>query len=186
MKSLLTSLLLTATLIPFTAHATDAVTLVATNLAGAEGISATLTLAAGESAEIVTYLPGITNISSRLRVTAAEREFFIPLYTGSQATGTAFPNLSQKLLFAGPATIVLTTGGPGYPSGYSMTTMAVTRVASPSTTPSNAAVIPEDANGQYQVLLESSTDMVTWTPANPGTYSGNVQKRFFRTRIVKQ
>lgn len=186
MKSLLASLLVAAALIPVTARATDAVTLVATNLAGAEGISATLTLAAGESAEVVTYLPGITLISSRLKVTAAEKEFLVPLYTASQASVVGFPSASQKLIVAGPATIVLTTGGPGYPSGYCMTTMAVTRAATPSTTPSNAAVIPEDAIGQYQVLLESSTDMVTWTPANPGTYSGNVEKRFFRTRIVKQ
>src|SRR5688572_19752089 len=28
--------------------------------------------------------------------------------------------------------------------------------------PSNVAVIPSDANGQYQVILESSVDMVTW------------------------
>lgn len=51
--------------------------------------------------------------------------------------------------------------------------------------PSNAVVIPEDANGSYQVILESSVDMVTWTAANPGTYGGNTPKRFFRTRIVK-
>lgn len=50
--------------------------------------------------------------------------------------------------------------------------------------PSNAVVIPEDATGQYQVILESSTDLVTWTAANPGTYGGTTQKRFFRTRVV--
>ena len=53
------------------------------------------------------------------------------------------------------------------------------------TQPTNAAAIPEDANGQYQVIMESSTDLITWTPANPGTYGGNTTKRFFRTRIVR-
>ena len=51
---------------------------------------------------------------------------------------------------------------------------------------SNVAVIPEDENGQYEVILESSTDMITWTPANAGTYGGTTTKRFFRTRIVKK
>ena len=48
------------------------------------------------------------------------------------------------------------------------------------------AVIPEDGNGQYEVALESSTDFITWTPANSGTYGGTTAKRFFRTRIVKK
>ena len=60
------------------------------------------------------------------------------------------------------------------------------RPASPSVTPSNAAVIPVDANGTFTVILESSTDLITWTAANPGDYSGNTTKRFFRTRIVKK
>ena len=66
-------------------------------------------------------------------------------------------------------------------------TFAITR-ASPSpaaTVPANAAVIPEDASGQFQVVLESSTDTLTWTPAMPGQYGGSTQKRFFRTRIIK-
>ena len=53
------------------------------------------------------------------------------------------------------------------------------------TQPSNVAVIPNDANGQYQVILESSVDMVTWNPVNPGNFGGNTPSRFFRTRIVK-
>jgi hypothetical protein len=36
----------------------------------------------------------------------------------------------------------------------------------------NSPVILEDANGTFTVILESSTDLVTWTAANPGDYSG--------------
>ncbi len=53
-------------------------------------------------------------------------------------------------------------------------------------TPANVAVIPEDATGQFEVILESSVDMITWSPANPGTYGGNTASRFFRTRIVRK
>jgi len=67
-----------------------------------------------------------------------------------------------------------------------LTTFKITRAnAAPSTVPSTAVVIPNDAEGQYEVLLESSTDMITWTSAQPGTYGGDTVKRFFRTRIVK-
>jgi hypothetical protein len=51
--------------------------------------------------------------------------------------------------------------------------------------PANAVVIPEDAGGQFQVILESSTDLVNWQAANPGNYGGSTQRRFFRTRIVR-
>ena len=49
----------------------------------------------------------------------------------------------------------------------------------------NVAVIPEDVNGEYEVILESSTDMITWSPANPGNYGGNTAGRFFRIRMEK-
>lgn len=29
-------------------------------------------------------------------------------------------------------------------------------------------------------------NLITWTPANPGEYSGTEPKRFFRTRMVKK
>jgi hypothetical protein len=57
--------------------------------------------------------------------------------------------------------------------------------ATSPTQPSNVAVIPNDANGQYQVILESSVDMVTWNAVNPGNFGGSTPSRFFRTRIVK-
>ena len=58
-------------------------------------------------------------------------------------------------------------------------------VTSPSA-PSNVAVIPNDPNGQFEVILESSVDLVTWTPINPGTFGGDTPRRFFRTRIVRR
>lgn len=48
--------------------------------------------------------------------------------------------------------------------------------------PDNALVIPTDAAGDVQILLESSTDLQTWTPAAPGTYSSSTSQRFFRVR----
>jgi hypothetical protein len=68
----------------------------------------------------------------------------------------------------------------------SLTLIAITRANSAENViPANAVVIPEDAGGQYQVVLESSTDLLNWAVANPGTYGGSTQRRFFRTRILK-
>jgi len=42
--------------------------------------------------------------------------------------------------------------------------------AGDSFTPSNAVVVPDDSGAPVQIILESSTDLVTWTAALPGTY----------------
>mgnify|MGYP006284161643 CR=1 FL=1 len=59
-------------------------------------------------------------------------------------------------------------------------------ISSSNSTPANAVVIPSDATGGVQIILESSTDLITWTQANPGTYGASTAKRFFRIRAVNQ
>jgi hypothetical protein len=68
------------------------------------------------------------------------------------------------------------------PNGITLATFAVTRVGIAS----EPACIPQEAGSNFNVILESSSDLVNWTPANPGSYPGLETKRFFRTRIVKQ
>lgn len=50
----------------------------------------------------------------------------------------------------------------------------------------SAVVIPEDASGPVEIILESSTDLVNWSAANPGTYGSSTGRRFFRVRAVIQ
>jgi hypothetical protein len=47
-------------------------------------------------------------------------------------------------------------------------------------------VIPEGSKGDYDIILESSTDMVTWTPFHSQTLSSTAPTNLFRTRIVKK
>ncbi|MDP0497822.1 MAG: hypothetical protein Q7Q73_16595 [Verrucomicrobiota bacterium JB024] len=55
-----------------------------------------------------------------------------------------------------------------------------------TTTPSNAVVIPTSSTGNYDVVLEGSADMVSWTPITPGTYdASSTTLRFFRVRVDK-
>jgi hypothetical protein len=51
--------------------------------------------------------------------------------------------------------------------------------------PSTAVVIPSDDKGAVEIIMESSTDLVNWTEALPGTYGTSTAKRFFRLRAVR-
>ena len=55
-----------------------------------------------------------------------------------------------------------------------------------TTVPTSAVVVPSNATGDVDVLLEQSTDMITWTQCLPGTYNASTQKRFFRVRAVEK
>jgi hypothetical protein len=138
--------------------------------------TATLTLAAGESAKVKFFQSSDVSSHPLLEISA-----------GGIVIPPTMPNVNLLQEVAGPAVLRLVpwTASASPADGY-LITLDVTRPASPSVTPSNAAVIPEDASGTFTVILESSVDLVTWTPAIPGDYSGNTVKRFFRTRIVKK
>jgi hypothetical protein len=159
------------------ASAGDIVTLTWKKDAGVENDkTAVLELKAGESARVKFFAASDVNSQPLLTVSVGGITLpSFPLAVGNPAE------------FGGPSVIRLVpfTNGAAFADGYAVT-FEVTRPASPSVTPSNAAVIPEDANGTFSVILESSTDLITWTAANPGDYSGNTVKRFFRTRIVKK
>lgn len=58
-------------------------------------------------------------------------------------------------------------------------------LAVPSVAVSSSVVISEDAAGPVTMVMESSTDLVTWTAANPGTYGTSTPRRFFRIRAVR-
>ena len=53
-------------------------------------------------------------------------------------------------------------------------------------TPNTGVVIPSDATGPVQIILESSSDLLDWVPSLPGTYGSTYTNRFFRVRAVAQ
>jgi hypothetical protein len=88
--------------------------------------------------------------------------------------------LPSFTFFAGPGTFRM--GRIGY---QAVATVNVVR-STPTTQLASTVVIPDDGGGPVQIILESSTDLITWTAANPGTYGTTSQKRFFRLRAVRQ
>lgn len=97
---------------------------------------------------------------------------------------------AKNPVIVGPATITIKNydAPEDTPQFNSLLTLEMIRHPTQTsiTTPSTAVVIPEDATGLVQIILESSTDLVNWTAANPGTYGASTSKRFFRVRAVKQ
>jgi hypothetical protein len=177
------------------AHAGEAVTLTWKKDAPENAQTAVLTLAAGESAKVKWGSSGGAGETFGLNDRAAVAQVLFTIAGETRAaalfarhpdnnfSGTTYTLIPFEI--AGPASIALRPIDESTQT-QAIATFEVTRAASPSVTPSNAAVIPVDANGTFTVILESSTDLITWTAANPGDYSGNTVKRFFRTRIVKK
>lgn len=58
--------------------------------------------------------------------------------------------------------------------------------STPSFASSTSVVIPEDADGPVDIVMESSTDLVNWNAANPGTYGSSANRRFFRVRAIRK
>lgn len=107
---------------------------------------------------------------------------------------------AAEIPVTGPATLGVyadaTDDGPGPPvASAEVTFIVMTRdefVASKgfggsgTGVPTGAVVIPVDADGPVEIRLEQSTDTITWTQAQPGTYGSGTTERFFRVRAVAQ
>jgi hypothetical protein len=172
----------------------DVVTLTWKKDAPENSRTAVLTLAAGESAE---YRWGGTStaldnadfsasspvlIRTLLSIGGATRSvpLLAPLQSGSSIGGVS---AWLPLKVSGPAQIAISITAT-WPENlaFAIATFDVIRVG----TASPPAEVPQEAGSNFDVVLEQSSDLVNWTPANPGTYSGTETKRFFRTRIVKK
>jgi len=82
----------------------------------------------------------------------------------------------------GPALVEISLGGG---ADLSFCTLKITKQGE-TFTPSTAVVIPSDAQGPVDIVLESSTNLVQWTQALPGTYGTSSQLRYFRVRAVQK
>jgi len=99
--------------------------------------------------------------------------------------GFPSPSGKEPSRIVGPAEIV--SVGTSITQTFFFTYKKIFNASSSSSViPANAVVIPADSTGSVQIILESSTDLITWTQANPGTYGASTTKRFFRIRAVNQ
>lgn len=125
----------------------------------------TYTVPTGKYAVLQQFSSGSTGaqlvINDKLVVNGTEVFIGLPIFL---AAGT-----KVKTVTGSHATIAVFSKFTGFPS-----------------VPINAVVIPENETGDFQVVLESSTDMVTWSTATAGTYTSSTTRRFFRVRVAQQ
>jgi hypothetical protein len=94
-------------------------------------------------------------------------------------------NSLNPVIYNGPG--ILTVGEAGANFGFIITdTKKQETLPVPDGIPSSAVVIPSDAEGIIEIILESSTDLITWTRAQPGQYGSTNSNRFFRLRAVSK
>jgi len=160
-------------------------TLSATATNGGTGVSLVVTLSSNDLAQVLhTKLESnngsdASDVYSKLLVTVEGSTY---RYTASSISNPAIglPTI------AGPATIQLSVTIPaGANSVKALCTLKITRAAD-EIRPSTAVVVPADSAGPVNIILESSVDLITWTPALPGSYGSTTQKRFFRVRAERQ
>jgi len=101
----------------------------------------------------------------------------------TNATSTlGLPPSANLPCVAGPAEIQLRFLGQTNDKGIATIQIVNT---DQSFVPSGAVVIPADSGGPVNIILESSTDLITWTPALSGTYGTSTTNRFFRVRAQR-
>jgi hypothetical protein len=147
--------------------------LLADNASGQEGSSETITLNQGDTAKLLYGSPGF---NAKLRCEIGTKSFELYCFKA----GTTWE--VNQVVIAGPATITLKSGGSGNGASSGFVTLGITRVGLAS----GPTSIPQEAGSTFDVILESSSDLVNWLAVNPGEYSGTEARRFFRTRIVKK
>ena len=100
------------------------------------------------------------------------------------ATTSSF-SAADRPIVTGPATLTLswTNTTTGQSGGISFVTIQTT--SSYGFVPSTSVVIPNDGGGAVSIILESSTDLINWVAANPGTYGTTSSNRFFRVRAQR-
>jgi hypothetical protein len=139
-----------------------------------------ISIPAGQVLEIVNFTnsgPSGSSGTLDLLFSGITQRVATAVAVGSTSTG------ARGSTFVGPATLQLHAAGGGILCLTHKLFDNSTDIA--ATAPSNSVVIPADAAGPVQIILESSTDLITWTAANPGTYGSSTSKRFFRVRAVR-
>lgn len=153
------------------------------------------------SAEVITLVTGNRNpnspqpILSQKSITLEEGDILTTLFISNEAwVDVTIGNILVRIdannpeqrnlpVVAGPATVRIANFTN---LNASLATFSIKRVNTAQATPPEVAVIPDDGSGDHEVRLESSTDMVSWTPTQAGLFSSASAARFFRVRVTKK
>ena len=144
------------------------------------GATNTVTIAEGETGELV-YADGGSNTSgsAAFKVTKNDVTRSAVAVTGATPRGTTV---------AGPATFSIhyatesNSNGNITPEWLKLNALMTVKI-SPMTIDPRQTVTVAPGMGNVQIVLESSTNLLTWADATNGVYSDDL--RFFRVKLTK-
>jgi hypothetical protein len=174
-------IILTLSLLSNFTLSAETVSLIATAPVAGIGLSAPLTVQTNQVAKLLhAYSPPEANPEGDQTRT--------PIIVVTIGTNSFEYVDDLDLVVAGPATIRLKVKNTNTYFQDPCTIYSTFQVTDnqPQFSPSTAVVIPTDATGPVNIVLESSPDLVNWTGALPGTYGSSTTNRFFRVRAVRQ
>ena len=131
----------------------------------------------GQVFKLLTWAPAY-NGPNTLKVDGID----VPVSWAPAATSNTPPVFSPNLVVAGPRTVSLVV-----PSNNSLVCsyiLATNGEVATQNVASQVVVIPQNASAPADIILESSTDLITWTAAVAGSYAPSTSNRFFRVRLV--
>lgn len=95
-------------------------------------------------------------------------------------TGQTYPSTTYYMSgFTGPCTIDLKNDSSCLRLEYTITRHEVTA------SPMNIVALPGDNNGDVELLVEASTDLMSWTPVYSGSAGTANNAAFIRTRLIQ-
>ncbi|MDG2488385.1 MAG: hypothetical protein P8M65_11800 [Roseibacillus sp.] len=105
-------------------------------------------------------------------------------HVGIESNSSGVPALTQK--FTGLSSISLFADPDWRGDAKAMVTLKITSASEiNAVTPSSVLVLPENSTGDFDVIIESSSDLVSWLPFFSQTVNSQTASRFFRTRVVR-
>lgn len=123
------------------------------------------------------YDPSQNDLGSRLWINSNQNNFNFNLYV------TAGSEIKGLPTFISPIQIEVDedTSGPG---ALAMATLKITPIGQDTDyLPNNAIVVPSHAEGNFEVELQGSDDLLSWVSVSPGVFETGRGYRFFRAVI---
>jgi hypothetical protein len=185
-------------LIPFTAHAQferyEMLTAVSPTLVNTTNASETIEIKAGEFVEVESgkfdQSPFGAPYVHRANVFVQLPGHEIPLRYDYSARdeisliGPASIWIELSVYDINPNDGIDVTDVP--PRSPTLLTLEISGSAPEFLVPLTGVVIPADGGGPVEIRLESSIDMIEWTPTQPGVFGTSTERRFFRVRAIRQ
>ena len=137
-----------------------------------------LSLAAGETAHLISMAPFLRGSRTYAYVEKDEQVFSLADGPTQSWVAPGTPTLSMfptPPAIAGPAKLMLVGQGGG---------LATFRITPNFSDPQKTIIVLPGAENAAQITLQCSTNLSTWVPATNGLYSGDVAK-FFRIHLEK-